>query len=76
MPTPDDDDDKDITPKGLTRRLTRVEDLLDRASTRLTRIKAGFADPPEPDHVALLNKIKAHSAKITTLADDILRNTR
>lgn len=73
MPTPDDDDDKDITPKGLTRRLNRTLELVERASARLTRIKAGFADPPEPDHVAALNKLKAESAKISALADDILR---
>ncbi|MEZ4310537.1 MAG: hypothetical protein R3F14_21050 [Polyangiaceae bacterium] len=56
MPVPihDDDDDLDTTPSGIARRLTRVAEIIARANERLDKIRAGFADPPDPEKPAII----------------------
>lgn len=80
MPTPthDDDDDLDTTPKALARRLARVADLVERAHARLEKIRAGFADPPDPDRPAILaslDTIIAQSTKTAAIATELQKRT-
>lgn len=78
MPTPitdTDDDDRDITPKGLQRRLNKVNEILERANTRLDRIRAGFANPPIPDRPEMLRtleSIKTQAQHSTRIAEDLI----
>jgi len=81
MPTPidDDDDDLDTTPKGIARRVKRVADIVERANKRLEKIRAGFADPPDPDKPAILaalNEVVSQSTKTTTIATELTKRVR
>jgi len=66
MPTPitdGDDDALDISPRGIQRRLDKVNEILERANTRLDVIRASFAEPPTPDMPAMLTTLTAVQAQ-------------
>ncbi|MEZ4298137.1 MAG: hypothetical protein R3B70_24505 [Polyangiaceae bacterium] len=81
MPVPihDDDDDLDTTPSGIARRLTRVAEIIARANDRLDKIRAGFADPPDPEKPAVIaatSTIVSQATRAATSANELLGRLR
>lgn len=62
------EDDDDVTPRGIARRLGRVVKIVQRANARLDRITAGWTAPPEPERPPIRDAL----ASIKTEADALI----